>query len=137
MIITETNLRAIRAVYGDHNSTDESFSNDVIICMCASYYETHFQSNGDEFSQPMKDALCLLIARTNKIDFEPIYANFDDKTFMINFIEYCLKKDYETALQNLLFYCRMHIENFETRFQQHVIENYSKEPKDPDINGYG
>lgn len=130
MIISNTNLQAIRNVYGYLNSSEEIFANQAIVCMSASYYATHYTANGDEFSQPMKDVLCLLIARTGKVYFEPVYSNFDDQTFMMNFVEYCLKYDYETALQNLLFYCQRRIPNFEEVFQRHIMENFSKCPKD-------
>lgn len=135
MIISKANLEAIRAVYGYLNSSEESFSNYVIVCMSAAYYESHFKPEGEEFSQPLKDTLCLLISRTEKIDFEPVYANFDDESFMINFVEYCLKKDYKTALQNLLFYCQRRIENFEYLFQQHILETFGKAPKEPNVLG--
>lgn len=123
MIISKETLAAIRDVYGCTNIEDEVFGRDVIILLCAGHYDLKHNVSAQVFPTPIFDCLCYLIGRTGRIDYEPIYCNFDNEKFVSNFIEYCLKKDYDVALQNLLYYCAQNIKDFEHNFAE-LLQHY-------------
>lgn len=125
MIVTSKIMTAIRDVYGSQTTTDEAFAREVIILLCAGYYELQYKKEHENLPVPLADAVCSLVGKTGKIDYEPLYCNFDDGSFVTNFIEYCFKKDYDTALQNLLYFCGREIKNFEDEMQSYIVKMFT------------